>query len=333
MPGGRPSREQVFASLDRARLDLQVIGGLPEPTVFEDVWADIWIEETHNSTALEGNTLRRKQIQLLLEEGVVTGAAHDLKEWMEAKAYGEAARWTYGEAYRSLYLKEHPPFNETFVRLIHQLTVESVWVHFPPEHLRSDEKPGGYRTGDIEPLRKGLAPTVPSVVAPMVSDWVEEVNSTPPEDCHLMEHLAKMHASFERIHPFPDGNGRAGRLVLSLLLVRSGYPPAIIYKAERKRYLNALQRADDGDNGPLAELLARSVKDGIYKFLMPKMAGPLSVVPLAGLADGELSQGALVAAAQRGRLRAHKHGGSWYSTRQWVDEYKSSRHRRVSVAR
>lgn len=310
-------------------MDLQIIGGLPEPTVFEDVWADIWIEETHNSTALEGNTLRRKQIQLLLEEGVVTGAAHDLREWMEAKAYGEAARWTYGDAYRGLYDKQHSPFSETAVRQIHQLTVESVWVHFPPEHLRSDEKPGGYRTGSIEPLRKGLEPAAPSLVPSLVSDWVVEVNTAPPDDCHLMEHLAELHAKFERIHPFPDGNGRAGRLVLSLLLVRNGYPPAIIYKAERKRYLNALQRADDGDSGPLAELLARSVTDGIYKFLMPKMAGPLSVVPLAGLADSTLSQGALVAAAQRGRLRANKYNGSWYSTRQWVDEYKANRHQRA----
>jgi hypothetical protein len=114
-----------------------------------------------------------------------------------------------------------------------------------------------------------------------------------------------------------------------LLLVRNGYPPAIIYKAERRRYLNALQRADEGDGGPLAELLARSVRDGIYKFLMPKMAGPLSVVPLAGLAEDSLSQGALVAAAQRGRLRANKYNGAWYSTRQWVDEYKAQRHQRT----
>ena len=83
MPRGRPTRQQVFESLDEARRDLNIIGGLPEPTVFQDVWADIWIEETHNSTAIEGNTLRRRQVQLLLEEGVVTGSAHESKEWME----------------------------------------------------------------------------------------------------------------------------------------------------------------------------------------------------------------------------------------------------------
>jgi Fic family protein len=325
MPRGRPSRQQVFESLDDARRDLTIIGGIPEPTVFQDVWADIWIEETHNSTAIEGNTLRRKQVQLLLEDGVVTGAAHDLKEWMEAKAYGEAARWTYDGAFRARF-EDGDMITATDLRRIHQLTVESVWVHFPPEGLRSDEKPGGYRTGDIESLRTGLTPPPPSLVPALVADWLKETNARPPDDCHIIEHLAERHAAFERIHPFPDGNGRAGRLVLTMLLVQSGYPPAIIYKGERKRYLASLQRADEGDPGSLAELLARSVREGIYRFLVPSLAGPLSVVPLAGLADDDLSRAALVGAAQRGRLKANKYGGTWYSTRQWVDEYKESRH-------
>lgn len=329
MPVGRPGRQQVFESLDAAKNDLVVIGGLPEPTVFQDVWADIWVEETHNSTAIEGNTLRLKQIQLLLEEGVVAaGGGHELREWLEAKAYGEAARWAYGEAFLGQY-RGDASITETEIRRLHEITVDSVWKFFPPDGLRSDERPGGYRTGDIDPLRKDFAPPPPSVVASLVGDWVNEANEEPPEDCHLTEHLAGLHAKFERIHPFPDGNGRVGRLILSLLLVRRGYPPAIIYKDERTRYLRCLHKADDGDRGPLGELLARSVREGIYKFLIPNLAGPLSVVPLAGLVDDELSRSALLAAAQRGRLRAVKaRGGQWYSTRQWVDEYKASRHRR-----
>lgn len=306
-----------------------IIGGLPEPQVFQDVWADIWVEETHNSTAIEGNTLRRRQIQLLLEDGVVSGSQHELKEWLEAKAYGEAAKWTYDQAFARRFGTSDVALTETDIRRIHELAVASVWVHFPPEGLRPDETPGGYRTGDHEPLRRDL-PTLPcSVVSSLVHDWLAAVNGDKPNNCHLIEHLADLHAQFERIHPFPDGNGRAGRLILSLLLVRSGYPPAIVYKNERKKYLGALERADAGDCGPLGELLAPTVKDGIYRFLMPSLAGPLSVVPLAGLADPELSRSALVAAAQRGRLKAQKFSGGWYSTRQWVDAYKESRYSRT----
>jgi len=182
---------------------------------------------------------------------------------------------------------------------------------------------------DHNPLRSGLPAAPCSVVGSQLANWVATANDPIElQHCHLLERLAELHAAFERIHPFPDGNGRAGRLVLTMLLVRHGYPPAIIYKGERKKYLNALRRADERDPGPLGELLARSVREGIFRFLMPKLAGPLSVVPLAGLADSGISHYALVAAAQRGRLKAHKHQGLWYSTPQWVDEYKRSRGRR-----
>lgn len=329
MPRGRPSREQVFQTLDRARADLEIIGGLPEPTVFQDVWAGIWTEETHNSTAIEGNTLRLRQVQLLLEDGVVTGSQNELREWLEAKAYGEAARWVYHQAYVSRFEPERARITEAEIREIHKLVVGSVWTHFPPEGLVRGEMPGAYRLKDHNPLRAGLPAAPCSVVSSQLANWVASANDDHDErGCHLLERLAELHSAFERIHPFPDGNGRAGRLVLTMILVREGYPPAIVYKGERKKYLDALRRADEGDSGPLGELLARSVREGIFRFLMPKLAGPLSVVPLAGLADDDLSHYALVAAAQRDRLKAHKYLGTWYSTPQWVAEYKRSRRRR-----
>jgi Fic family protein len=329
MARGRPSRKQVFESLDQASADLRIIGGLPEPTVFQDVWADIWTEETHNSTALEGNTLRLKQVQLLLEDGMVSGSQNELREWLEAKAYGDAARWVYEHAYRGRFDRPERTITEQDVRRIHDLVVRSVWAHFPPEGLVRGEEPGRYRLKDHDPLRPGLHAVPSSLVPVRLANWIEAAND--PErhtDWHLIERLAELHAAFERIHPFPDGNGRTGRLVLSLLLVRNGYPPAVIHKDERRKYLRALEKADEGENGPLGELLARAVREGIYRFLMPKLAGPLSVVPLAGLADDELSHYALSAAAQRGRLKAHKYGGNWYSTPQWVQEYKTSRYKR-----
>ena len=145
-----------------------------------------------------------------------------------------------------------------------------------------------------------------------------------------MHFLAAVHAEFERIHPFRDGNGRAGRVLLNLLLVRQGYPPAVIRKQARNRYLAALRRADAGDAGPLSEMLARAVKDSIDRFLLPALAGPLRLVPLAALPDELLSHNALAVAAKRGRLRAIRRSDQWYSTRQWVAEYKASRYKRSS---
>ena len=109
----------------------------------------------------------------------------------------------------------------------------------------------------------------------------------------MPEALADVHTEFERIHPFLDGNGRTVRLMTNLLLIRLGYPPAIIRKGERTRYLRALRRADTGDVAPLGEFLASSVTDTLMRFIVPAVAGPHRLVPLAALADVDTSARAL----------------------------------------
>ncbi len=163
-----------------------------------------------------------------------------------------------------------------------------------------------------------------------IADWISQANSLAGSHSAVdPETLARLHARFEQIHPFLDGNGRAGRLALNLLLVRLGYPPALIRKRDRERYLAALRRADDGDAGPLGEMLARAVLESLYKFVVPAVAGPAGLVPLPALASPEMSANALRVAATRGRLRASKGAdGTWRSTRAWVEEYLSSRYRR-----
>jgi hypothetical protein len=143
------------------------------------------------------------------------------------------------------------------------------------------------------------------------------------------ERVARLHCEFEQIHPFLDGNGRTGRLVLNLILVRLGYPPAIIFKQQRTRYLAALRRGDQGDFGALGEFIARAILDNLYKFIVPAIAGPARLVPLAALATTEVNGGALRTAAVRGSLQATKGpDGQWRSCKNWVDEYIATRHRR-----
>lgn len=174
-----------------------------------------------------------------------------------------------------------------------------------------------------------VPPTWPDVAA-QTRDWLTAVHALRDMDeTDLPEAVASLHARFEQIHPFLDGNGRTGRLVLNLLLVRLGFPPAIIYKGDRARYLAALRRADASDPGPLGELIARAVLDNLYKFVVPAVAGPARMVPLPALADDKYSANTLRVAAIRGRLKAAKAAdGTWRSSRVWVDEYIASRYKR-----
>lgn len=203
--------------------------------------------------------------------------------------------------------------------------MEPAWRQSPPTDLGKGEGPGSFRQHDIAPFVGGMTPPEWTDVPPLVTDWIAAANRPSADGVHVVEHLAHSHAAFERIHPFRDGNGRVGRLALNLLLVRHGYPPAIVYKKDRASYLKSLDRADKGDEGPLAELLARAVRDSIHRFLLPGLAGPHRLVPLSALADQRLSRNALLLAAKRDRLRAVRKSDQWYSTRRWVEEYRASR--------
>jgi len=166
-------------------------------------------------------------------------------------------------------------------------------------------------------------------VPALVDEWIAEANNLVPRAPDFPDRVADLHAAFERIHPFLDGNGRTGRLILNLMLVRLGYPPAIIYKRQRSEYLRALRRADAGDPGSLGELLARAILNNLYRFIVPAVAGPARIVPLAALTTDGISQAALRVAAARGRLQAVMGpDGQWRSSRNWVDDYVASRYRR-----
>lgn len=167
-----------------------------------------------------------------------------------------------------------------------------------------------------------------------MTDWVEDVNKLrDPNNVPFPERLAKVHNDFEKVHPFRDGNGRTGRLLLNLLLVRLGYPPAIVFKNERTKYLNAMRKADEGDFGPLGELIARAVTNNLYRFVVPAIAGPARLVPLASLVDEKvgLTPAGLRVAAERGRLRAQKtDNGKWLSLKNWVADYQESKQKRTA---
>ena len=327
---GRPKRAAIY---ERLRVQIgelrDQLGGLPSPDEAEDIWRGIWLEEAHHSTAIEGNTLVLKQVEQLLEEGRAVGSK-DLSEYMEVRGYADAANWVYGQALSPGAWSTGQLFSLTELRQIHSLALTPVWDVAPHPSAGHSERPGSFREHDIRPFPGGMRPPSWPEVPAMIKDWIGEVQALSREREGIdPEALARVHARFEQIHPFLDGNGRTGRLVLNLLLVRLGYPPAIIFKGDRRRYLAALARADQGDHGPLGELLARAILDNLHKFVVPAVAGPSRLVPLPALASERISANALRVASTRGRLKASKAAdGTWRSTRAWVEEYLASRYER-----
>ena len=329
MARGRPPRDVVYHRLETQIAEMwNRMGGLPSPIEAADIWKGIWYEEAHHSTAIEGNTLVLKQVEALLAEGRAVGDKQ-LKEYMEVKGYADASEWVYGQGISQGTWTSTDLITLTEIRHIHTAAMTPVWdVALHPDATAS-EAPGSFREHDIHAFPEGMKPPSWVEVPAAMTDWVVRACGLEPLKIDLPEEIARLHCKFEQIHPFIDGNGRTGRLVLNLLLVRLGYPPAIIFKTQRARYLRALRRGDIGEFGQLGEFIARAILENLYKFIVPAIAGPARLVPIAALATKEVHAGALRAAAVRGSLQATKGpDGQWRSCRNWVDDYIATRHRR-----
>ena len=85
---------------------------------------------------------------------------------------------------------------------------------------------------------------------------------------NIAEKLALFHINFEGIHPFIDGNGRTGRLILNLELIRSGFPPINVKFTDRKRYYDAFDAFyRDNDAGVMINLIAEYVDERLDEYL------------------------------------------------------------------
>ena len=329
---GRPSRESVFARFTPVAPDLGRVGGLPTASEAREVWSDIWHLDAHNSTAIEGNTLVLREVEALLEHGRAIGSK-DLRDYLEVLGYGDAARWVYSQAMGRGSWEHQDLITVTEVREIHAQMMGRVWEVDPHPDATPEEGPGRFRRHDIHPFDGGMTPPPWTDVPAQMRTWVDAAAQTGREVARcdieppaLPLRLAELHGGFECIHPFIDGNGRSGRLVLNLILVRLGWPPAIIFKRMRSRYLSALDRSDKGEHGPLAEMIARSVLENLERLVLPNIAGPARLLPLAALASDKISLRALRAAAQRGRLDAEiGSDGIWRSSGHAVERYLEGR--------
>lgn len=330
MARGRPSRDTIYTRLQEYAEKMQRhYGGLPDLPQAEEVWGEIWHLDTHHSTAIEGNTLTLKEVQRVTDEGITPSKS--LKETLEVLGYADAARHVHRQANNLGQAENRPLLNLQEIRRIHHILMSPVWALYPHRDGTDEEGPGNFRRHEIHPFPGGMQPPSWVIVGTELDAWLERLNTqlTDVQIRDLPEALAKIHCEFERIHPFLDGNGRTGRLILHLLLLRLGLPPTMIEKSKRGKYLKALDAADQGDAGRLGELIARGIIDNIERFVLPVVAQSETLLPLNSLAHRyDISVPALRQAAIRGKLDAHRSGGRWVASPTAVEEYLKNRYRR-----
>lgn len=311
---GRPSLAELLDVLDEhVRLLRETLGGLPRAVEADQILRQIWIDDVHHSTAIEGNTMTRAQVEDLVERRQASGS---LAESLDVEGYARAADWVYQNA------REYQGVPTGVLGEIHKNAVGLSWEVDPPA---TRDRPGAWRATGVRVRAVQVA--LPSLIPAMLNDWSESTKELGGR--HPVVHAAHHHAWLERIHPFVDGNGRAGRLVLNFMLLQHGYPPAVIEAPRRSRYLDALRAADEGNPSPLAEVIARAVHDTLNRFLIPNLAGDAKLVPLSALAQGSpYSPAYLRGLVLAQRLHAVRDGRLWLSSRAWLAAYVASRDRR-----
>ncbi len=274
---------------------------------------DLKVLSTYHSNAIEGNTLSLHETQMVVDYGMTVGG-HSLREYQEAanhaRAYDYVVSLVSGE-------QRNAPITLDIILTLHRLVMTSIL---------DEAQAGQWRVVPVFIRGSNMTPPPARDVPRLMREWVEWVNGPMGKQYEPITRSAIAHHGIEAVHPYVDGNGRVGRLLLNLMLMREGYPPALVLKDWRIRYIHGLNEANTGKYGPLANLIGQAVEACLDLYLQAcaTIAIPeeKDYLPLSDLArefgyDPEY----LSWLARYSRLEAVKRGRRWYARRDAVEKY------------
>ena len=209
------------------------------------------VEYIYNSNAIEGNTLTLQETELVLE-----GLTIDQKPKKDhSEVIGQRDAFLYMEDIAQDRMK---PITESDIKNIHSL----VLMDRPEERGKFRRVPVRIEGAYTEPVHPFLIE--PKITSLLIEDKQRKVSLSVP----TLERVARFHLEFEGIHPFVDGNGRTGRLLMNLQLIREGYPPINVKFTDRRRYYDAFDAYyRDGDASVMVDLIAEYVNDRLDDYM------------------------------------------------------------------
>lgn len=244
---GRSARVSLLAEIEAKRQQLAGMRPLTQGEV-ERLRKEFLIDFTYNSNAIEGNTLTLKETALVLEG--MTIDQKPLKDHLEAVGHRDAFLYVWDIAAKEI------PLAESVIKKIHSLVLVD----------RPEDK-GVYRRIAVRIMGAYTEPVPPYQIEPKMEELLTE-NEKRKGMMSAIERIARFHLEFEGIHPFIDGNGRTGRLILNLGLIRDGYPPINVKFTDRKRYYDAFDAYyRDGNADEMIHLIAEYVDGQLDEYI------------------------------------------------------------------
>lgn len=178
---------------------------------------------TYSSNAIEGNSLTETETKIVIEDGITIGGK-PMKDHYEAMGHSEAFSFLYD-------LAENKTITEHDILKLHHLF-----------YYRIDEgNAGKYRKVNVLITGSTFRPPAHSEVPELMKKFIDSIPAM-RKKYHPVEFSARIHKELVTIHPFIDGNGRAGRLLMNLALLQTGYVITIIPPILRNDYINAIKK-------------------------------------------------------------------------------------------
>lgn len=183
------------------------------------------INNTYNSNAIEGNTITLRETALILNNGVTIGEK-SIKEHLEIIGYKDAFN------YVAELVSKNTTLDEKTIKEIHSLVL-----------MNDSENKGKYRACEVKIAGSNAKTSTPFDI-PFDVDKLLKKYLIYKEEKHIIEAISIFHLMFESIHPFIDGNGRTGRLLLNLELMKEGFLPIDIKFSDREKYYKSFDKYD-----------------------------------------------------------------------------------------
>lgn len=235
----------LFARVDALKAELGKRRPLTQGEL-KRLQEEFLVEFTYNSNAIEGNTLTLRETALVLEG--VTIDKKPLKDHLEAVGHRDAF------LYVEQLVTDKVAISEKVIKDIHSLVLMD----------RPDDK-GVYRRIPVTIMGAYHEPPQPYLVPVRMEQFVAAQKETKR---HPIECAALFHLDFEGIHPFIDGNGRTGRLILNLMLMQQGYPPIDVKFSDRKQYYECFDNYyKDKTATPMVKLVAEYLEERLGRYL------------------------------------------------------------------
>ncbi|MBU2930273.1 Fic family protein [Winogradskyella psychrotolerans] len=278
--------------------------------VLQNIKEALLIEWTYNSNSIEGNTLSLRETQMVLQEGV-TIKGKSLREHFEAKNHETAIHKFYA------LVRDDYVLNAKDILELHGLVLRSI----------EDDYAGRLRNAGVRISGANFVPPNARKVSEYLDSLIHYINNN-PQELNPIELATVFHHKFVWIHPFFDGNGRTIRLAMNLLLMRHGFPPAIILANDRAKYYAALNQANTGNYSKLMLLMGQACERSLNIYMSAIPGSDKNYQAISNIVEEPevpYSQEYVSLLARQGKIDAHKEGRNWYTTKEAVLSYMSAK--------